>query len=66
MKTVRYTAISIVTLMLLSILASFGAVIAENDSIEVVLKDEPVKKEATSPGHPVLLNTWEPTGVAHA
>ena len=54
MKTVRYTAISIVTLMLLSILASFGAVIAENDSIEVVLKDEPVKKEATSPGHPVF------------
>ncbi|RAH14159.1 MAG: hypothetical protein CMB20_003845 [Methanobacteriota archaeon] len=28
--------------------------IAENDSIEVVLEDEPVKKEATSPGHPVL------------
>ena len=54
MKTVRYTAISIVTLMLLSILASFGAVIVENDSIEVVLKDEPVKKEATSPGHPVF------------
>ena len=54
MKTVRYTAISIVTLMLLSILASFGAVIAENDSIEVVLNDEPVKKEATSPGHPVF------------
>lgn len=54
MKTVRYTAFSIVALMLLSILASFGGLIAEDNNSTIELEDEPIQFEATSPGHPVF------------
>ena len=54
MKTVRATAFSIVALMLISILASFGGLVAENENIISQLADEPVEMEATSPGHPVF------------
>ena len=54
MKTVRATAFSIVALMLISILASFGGLVAENENINSQLADEPVEMEATSPGHPVF------------
>ena len=54
MKTVRYTAFSIVALMLLSILASFGGLIAEDNNSTIELENEPIQFEATSPGHPVF------------
>ena len=53
MTTVRTTAYSIVGLMLLSILASFGSLIAESEVAAPELKEEPVQYQATSPGHPV-------------
>ena len=54
MKTTRMYAYSIVALMLLSISASFGGLIAQDDNTTPELADEPVQKEATSPGHPVF------------
>lgn len=54
MKTVRTTAFSIVALMLLSILASFGGLIAQEENVVTELSDAPVEMEATSPGHPVF------------
>ena len=54
MKTVRTTAFSIVALMLLSMLASFGGMIAQEENLVTELSDEPVEMEATSPGHPVF------------
>ena len=54
MKTVRTTAFSIVALMLLSILASFGGLIAEDENNITELADEPIEMEATSPGYPVF------------
>ena len=54
MTTVRTTAYSIVGLMLLSILASFGGLIAENENKTTELEQEPVDFQATSPGHPVF------------
>lgn len=54
MKTARVYAFSIVALMLLSITASFGGLIAENENTATELADEPVKMEATSPGYPVF------------
>ena len=47
-------AFSIVALMLLSITASFGGLIAENENTATELADEPVEMEATSPGYPVF------------
>ena len=47
-------AYSIVALMLLSISASFGGLIAQDDNTTTELADEPVQKEATSPGYPVF------------
>ena len=40
--------------MLLSILASFGGLIAEDNNSTIELEDEPIQFEATSPGHPVF------------
>ena len=54
MKTVRTTAFSIVALMLLSILASFGGLIAEDENNITELADQPIEMEATSPGYPVF------------
>ena len=54
MKTARMYAFSIVALMLLSITASFGGLIAENENTATELADSPVEMEATSPGHPVF------------
>ena len=54
MTAIRVTAFSIVGLMLLSILASFGGLIAENENTTVELKEEPVEYQANSPGHPVF------------
>ena len=54
MTTVRTTAYSIVGLMLLSILASLGGLIADNEKIVLELEQEPTDFEATSPGHPVF------------
>lgn len=54
MTTVRSTAYSIVGLMLLSIFASFGGLIAENEEAVFELEKEPTEFEATSPGHPVF------------
>ncbi len=54
MKTARMYAFSIVALMLLSITASFGGLIAENENTATELADEPVEMDATSPGHPVF------------
>ena len=54
MKTARMYAFSIVALMLLSITASFGGLIAENENTATELADEPVEMEATSPGYPVF------------
>ena len=54
MKTTRMYAYSIVALMLLSISASFGGLIAQDDNTTTELADEPVQKEATSPGYPVF------------
>ena len=54
MKTVRTTAYSIVGLMLLSILASFGGLIADNEKVVSELEKEPTEFQATSPGHPVF------------
>ena len=54
MKTVRTTAFSIVALMLLSMLASFGGMVAQEENLVAELSDEPVEMEATSPGHPVF------------
>ena len=54
MTTVRSTAYSIVGLMLLSIFASFGGLIAENEETVFELEKEPTEFEATSPGHPVF------------
>ena len=53
MTSVRSTAYSIVGLMLLSILASFGGLIAENNDVKSELGEEPIQHQATSPGHPV-------------
>ena len=54
MKTVRYTATSLVALMLFSILGSFGGLIAEDKISVTELAEENTVKEATSPGHPVF------------
>lgn len=54
MKTIRTTAFSIVALMLLSVLASFGGMIAKEENVVTELSDAPVEMEATSPGHPVF------------
>ena len=54
MTTVRTTAYSIVGLMLLSILASFGGLIAEDETVVSELEKEPTEFQATSPGHPVF------------
>ena len=54
MKTVRYTATSLVALMLFSILGSFGGLIAEDKISITELSEENTVKEATSPGHPVF------------
>ena len=54
MTTVRTTAYSIVGLMLLSILASFGGLIADNGKVVSELEKEPTEFQATSPGHPVF------------
>ncbi len=54
MTTVRTTAYSIVGLMLLSILASFGGLIADNENVVSELEKEPTEFQATSPGHPVF------------
>ena len=54
MTTVRSTAYSIVGLMLLSIFASFGGLIADNEEVVLELEKEPTEFEATSPGHPVF------------
>ena len=55
MTTVRTTAYTIVGLMLLSIFASFGGLIAENEKVDSELKEEPTQYQATSPGHSVFL-----------
>ena len=54
MTTVRTTAYTIVGLMLLSIFASFGGLIADNEKVEPELKEEPTEFQATSPGHAVF------------
>ena len=54
MTTVRTTAYTIVGLMLLSIFASFGGLIADNEKVESELKEEPTEFQATSPGHAVF------------
>ncbi|MGB0201488.1 MAG: hypothetical protein ACPF9L_01795 [Candidatus Poseidoniaceae archaeon] len=54
MSATRRTAFSIVGLMLISILASFGGLIAENQNTTLELMEEPIQFEATSPGHPVF------------
>ena len=54
MTTVRTTAYSIVALMLISILASFGGLIAENENVNSELQEEPTQFQATSPGHSVF------------
>ena len=54
MTTVRTTAYSIVGLMLLSIFASFGGLIADNEKVVLELEKEPTEFQATSPGHPVF------------
>ena len=54
MTTVRTTAYSIVGLMLLSIFASFGGLIADNEKVVSELEKEPTEFQATSPGHPVF------------
>ena len=53
MTATRKTAYSIVGLMLISILASFGGLIAENQKSINELSEEPTQLQATSPGHPV-------------
>ena len=55
MTTVRTTAYSIVGLMLLSILAAFGGLIADNENVKSELEEEPTQYQATSPGHSVFL-----------
>ena len=55
MTTVRSTAYSIVGLMLLSILAAFGGLIAEDTNVKSELEEEPTQYQATSPGHSVFL-----------
>ena len=54
MKTARMYAFSIVALMLLSITASFGGLIAQDENATIELEDTPVEMEATSPGYPVF------------
>mgnify|MGYP001184053646 FL=1 len=54
MKAIRFTALSLVALMLFSILASISGLIPENENFENELIEEPTKMEATSPGHPVF------------
>ena len=55
MSATRKTAYSIVGLMLISILASFGGLIAENQNATPELKEEPTQYQATSPGHSVFM-----------
>ena len=55
MSATRKTAYSIVGLMLISILASFGGLIAENQNATPELNDEPTVYQATSPGHSVFM-----------
>ena len=55
MTTVRSTAYSIVGLMLLSIFAAFGGLIAEDTNVKSELEEEPTEYQATSPGHSVFL-----------
>ena len=55
MSATRKTAYSIVGLMLISILASFGGLIAENQNATSELKEEPTQYQATSPGHSVFM-----------
>jgi len=55
MTTVRSTAYSIVGLMLLSIFAAFGGLIAEDTNVKSELEEEPTQYQATSPGHSVFL-----------
>ena len=54
MSATRKTAYSIVGLMLISILASFGGLIAENQNTTTELKEDPTEFQANSPGHPVF------------
>ena len=55
MSATRKTAYSIVGLMLISILASFGGLIAENENSTPELKEEPLQFQANSPGHSVFM-----------
>ena len=54
MSATRKTAYSIVGLMLISILASFGGLIAENQNTTTELNEDPTEFQANSPGHPVF------------
>ena len=54
MKAIRFTALSLVALMLFSISASISGLIPENENYENELIEEATKMEATSPGHPVF------------
>ena len=55
MKTIRTTAFSIVALMLLSVLASFGGMIVDSENISADLIEEVEEKYAPSnPGHTVF------------
>jgi len=54
MKTAPMTALSIVCLMLISIFASLGGLISEQQNTPTELEDLPVEMDATSPGHPVF------------
>lgn len=54
MSATRKTAYSIVGLMLISILASFGGLIAENQNKSIELEEEATVLQASSPGHPVF------------
>lgn len=55
MSATRKTAYSIVGLMLISILASFGGLIAENQNVTPELDEEPTVFQANSPGHSVFM-----------
>ena len=65
MSATRKTAYSIVGLMLISILASFGGLIAENQNTTPELKEEPTEFQQTAQGTLFLLNMSGHTGVAH-
>jgi thiol-disulfide isomerase/thioredoxin len=54
MKTAPMTALSIAALMFLSIFASIGALITEQQNTQIELEDNPIEMDATSPGYPVF------------